>query len=105
MLIMVLLPASLLCSSQEKDKKSVKVVDDGSFGIFMNGKRIATETFHIEQHSDMGVATSEIKVTEDGVLKADQSSEMQIASNGDLRLYSWHATVPEKEQSVVEPKD
>src|SRR5882724_3121915 len=89
---------------KDKDKKSAKVVDSGSFGIFLNGKRVGTETFNIEQRTDFSVATSQIKV-DDGSIRADQTAEMQVNPKGELVSYIWHATVPQKEESTVEPKD
>src|SRR5262245_42987136 len=86
------------------DKMEAKVVDSGSFGIFVNGKRVGTETFKIEQRTDFSIATAEIKV-DDGNTKATQTAEMQINPNGDLRLYTWKATVPAREESTVEPND
>lgn len=93
-------------AATDKDKKSSsnKVVDAGSFGIFLNGKRIATEKFKIEQVADVGTLNSEIKV-DDGNNKSEQTAEMQVAANGELRLYKWRSTLPTHEESVVEPKD
>lgn len=97
-----------VCAARDKDKdkksSSNKVVDSGSFGIFLNGKRIATEKFRIEQVADVGTLNSEIKV-DDGTNKAEQTAEMQVAANGELRLYRWRSTVPSHEESIVEPKD
>ena len=92
---------------QKKASKGVakaQVVDAGSFGIFVNGKRIGTETFHIEQGADVSVATSTIKVDE-GATRAEQSSEMRIEPNGNLRSYTWRSTAPVKEESIVEPNE
>ncbi|MBZ5505517.1 MAG: hypothetical protein LAO78_08525 [Acidobacteriia bacterium] len=95
---------------KEKEKPGSKVADSGSFGIFLNGKRVGTETFNItetmtgERRPDYSTATSEIKF-DDGRFKAIQTAEMQISANGELRSYSWHATVPQKEEASVEPKD
>ena len=95
---------------KEKEKSGAKVADSGSFGIFLNGKRVGTETFNItetmngERRPDYSTATSEIKF-DDGRFKAIQTAEMQISANGELRSYNWHATVPQKEESSVEPKD
>ena len=87
-----------------KGPAKAQVVDTGSFGIFVNGKRIGTETFHIEQAPDVSIATSTIKVDE-GTSKAEQSSEMRIEPNGNLRSYTWHSTVPLREESIVEPNE
>ena len=101
-----LLAATCAWGVGDKDKKasSSRVVDSGSFGVFLNGKRIATEKFNIEQSTDLGTITSEIKV-DDGANKAEQSAEMQVAANGDLRVYKWRSTLPEKEESIIEPKE
>lgn len=86
------------------EKIDSKVVDSGSFGIYVNGKRIGTETFKIEQRPDFHVATAEIKV-DDGTVKAVQSAEMQVTPKGDLHSYVWRATAPAKEESSVVPSD
>ena len=93
-----------VCAQQKGKKPSGKVVDAGSFGIFVNGKRIGTETFRIEDRGEISVANSQIKV-DDGNQKAEQTSEMHITPKGELRLYSWKSLGPVKEESVVEPKD
>jgi hypothetical protein len=108
-LLVAALISTTVLTAGDKDKEQPKktgteVVDSGSFGIFMGGKRIGTETFKIEQRSDVSVATAEIKV-DDGTTKAVQSAELQITPKGDLHSYVWHASVPVKEESSVEPND
>ncbi len=100
----VLVLSCSVCAEQKGKKETGKVVDAGSFGIFLNGRRIGTETFHIEERSDVSIANSQIKV-DDGGQKADQTSEMQVTPKGELRLYTWKSIGPVKEESVVEPKD
>jgi hypothetical protein len=90
---------------KEKDKQAEgKIVDSGSFGVFMNGRRIATEKFSIHQDSSGSVATSEFK-TEEGVTQATQSSELQLAASGDLQKYEWKEISPGKAQAVIVPND
>ena len=101
---------SLQGADKPKEKGSSHVADSGSFGIYVNGKRVGTETFNITETLDnarrpeYSTASSEIKF-DDGHFKANQTAEMQISAKGELRSYSWHATVPQKEESSVEPKD
>jgi hypothetical protein len=96
--------------TKDKGKSSSKVADSGSFGIFMNGKRVGTETFNItetpnaDQARSYSTASSEIKF-DDGHFKATQTAEMQVTAKGELRSYNWHSTVPQKEDASVEPKD
>jgi hypothetical protein len=90
---------------KDKDKDPVaQTVDAGSFGVFMNGRRIATEKFSIQQNTAGSVATSEFK-TEPGVDPAAQSSELQLALNGDLRKYEWKEISPGKAQATLVPND
>jgi hypothetical protein len=102
--------APLTAADKPKEKSSSHVADSGSFGIYMNGKRVGTETFNItetlnnQRRPEYSTATSEIKF-DDGRFKAVQNAEMQISAKGELRSYVWHATVPQKEESSVEPKD
>lgn len=91
-------------SDQKEKKPGNKVVDSGSFGIFVNGKRVGTETFRIEQRAGANMATSEIKV-DDGKTRANQTAEMLVTSKGELRSYNWRSTAPQKEESSVEAKD
>ncbi len=97
-------------ADKPREKSSSHVADSGSFGIYINGKRVGTETFNITETLDnarrpeYSTATSEIKF-DDGRFKADQTAEMQISAKGELRSYVWHATVPQKEETSVEPKD
>jgi hypothetical protein len=86
------------------EKLESKTVDSGSFGLYIGGKRIGTESFKIEQHSDYSVASAQLKV-DDGNVQAAQSAEMRVGPNGDLKSYSWHATLPRVEEASVEPRD
>jgi hypothetical protein len=102
---LVLLPSSLLAAKQKEQKAADgKVWDSGSFGIFVNGKRVGTEKFKIQQHGDSSVTTSELKMQQ-GAYKASQKSEMELARNGDLQSYTWESSQPKKEQCRVDTKD
>ena len=100
-----LLLVSAAAAGPGKEKESAgQMVDAGSFGVFQNGHRVATETFSIQQSGSGSVATSEFK-TEEGVNKAAQSSELQLTAAGDLRKYEWKELSPGKAQAVVLPND
>jgi hypothetical protein len=92
--------------SLAKDKPDTKatnqVVDSGSFGIYVNGRRMATETFSIKQTADGSVASSQFK-TDDG--RAAQSAELSLSIAGEIKRYEWKETSPEKGTTVVEPQN
>jgi hypothetical protein len=85
------------------DKETASpVVDSGSFGVFMGGRRVATETFSIHQNSSGSTVNSEFKA-EDGVNKAAQSSSLHLSSNGELVNYEWTESSPGESHAVVVP--
>lgn len=99
---MLLMAMSVLATDKPKERKST--VDSGSFGIYINGKRVGTEKFTIDQLPDEGIVTADIDV-EDGANKSEQSSELRVGADGNLKSYKWHSTLPTREESIVEPKD
>jgi hypothetical protein len=111
-LVIVLVASSFALQAADKprEKANSHVADSGTFGIFLNGKRVGTETFNItetlnsERRPEYSTATSEIKF-DDGKFKATQTAEMQISPTGELRSYVWRATAPQKEEASVEPRD
>ncbi|MGC2197691.1 MAG: hypothetical protein WA628_23670 [Terriglobales bacterium] len=85
------------------DKKDAgQIVDSGTLGIFMSGRRIATETFSIQQNANGSVITSDFK-TEEGVDKAAQTSTLQLTPAGEIRKYEWKELSPGKAQATVAP--
>jgi len=92
----------LVLSAGSPKEPPAPTVDSGSFGVFMAGKRVATETFSIHQTSTGSSVTSEFK-TEAGVEKAEQTSELQLAPNGDLKSYQWNEKVPGDSRALVYP--
>jgi hypothetical protein len=88
---------------KEKEHEGTKV-DSGTFGVFQSGHRVGTETFSIYQTSNGSVISSEFK-TENAPTQDVQSSEMQLASNGNIRRYEWKELSPEKAQSVLLPNE
>ncbi len=100
---------AVAAKDKDKDKEkahSEETVDSGSFGVFMNGHRVGTETFSIVQDNTGSVIKSDFK-TENDPKGADavQSSELQLTPGGEIRRYDWKETSPEKASSVVLPND
>jgi hypothetical protein len=98
---MVCLAAGALASDKDQ---AAKKVDQGSFGVFMNSRRVATETFSIEQSGGGSVVTSLFK-SEQGAEKAEQTSTLVLSPKGDLRRYEWKELSPGKTQAVLTPGD
>jgi hypothetical protein len=86
-----------------KEKDSNQFVDSGSFGVFLGGRRVATETFSIRQASgNASTVSSQLKDESGG---ASQSSEMQITAAGGLVRYEWHELAPGKSTLTVAPNN
>jgi len=86
------------------EKSSAAAVDSGSFGVFMNGRRVATETFTIQQNASGSIIASQFKMQE-GVDKSSQSSELQLTPTGEIRKYEWKELSPGKAQATVAPNN
>ena len=100
--MMGVLLASLAAAGDKKD--SAQMVDSGSLGIFINGRRIATESFSIQQTANGSSITSNFK-TEEGMDKAAQTSELQLTPSGDIRKYEWKEVSPGKSTATVAPSN
>src|SRR5438874_7030470 len=104
--LMLLAFSSVLNGADKNDKKTSATtsVDSGTFGIMVGGRRIASETFKVDQRQDGSTISSELKF-DDSTMKAVQNSEMTIKPNGLLKKYVWKEVTPGKAQIVVEPQD
>lgn len=65
-----------------------EAVDAGSFGVFIKGQRVITETFSIQQESDHSTIKAQLKETA-GATPTDQKSNLEITSSGQLIRYEW----------------
>jgi hypothetical protein len=77
-------------AGDKKDKEktaSTQAIDSGSFGIFIKGQRVATESFTIHQQNATSTIQSELK-EEHG--PATQKSDLVITSSGQILRYEWN---------------
>ena len=100
---LLLLPIVALASDKDTKAKEGQMVDSGSLGVFVNGRRVATETFSIQQNPAGSVITSQFK-TDEGE-KAVQNSDLQLTPNGEIRKYEWKELSPGKAQATVAPNN
>jgi len=85
------LSLTALAKSDKKEKPApAQAVDSGSFGVFIKGQRVATETFNIEQRNGSSIIRSQFK---EGVGNDPaQKSEMEMTGGGELLRYEWSQT-------------
>lgn len=107
--IAILMGAICLAALAERaaayDKNaSGNAVDSGSFGIYLGGRRVATETFSIRQDAG-GISTSSSQLKEDAAAVPSQRCEMKVTSGGALVSYEWHELSPGKSELVVLPNN
>lgn len=74
-------------SDKKEKEKPPQTVDSGSFGVFVKGQRVATETFTVEQRNGASVIKSQFKETEGS--DPAQKSDLEITPNGELIRYEW----------------
>ncbi|HKU28494.1 MAG TPA: hypothetical protein VJQ54_23700 [Candidatus Sulfotelmatobacter sp.] len=81
--------AAARSDKKDKDKEKTapaQAVDSGSFGVFVKGQRVATESFTIHQQNTTSIIKSQLK-QEGG--PSSQRSELEITSNGEIIRYDW----------------
>jgi hypothetical protein len=76
-------------------------VDSGSFGVFVKGQRVATETFSIQQQGDASSIKSQLKETAGS--DPTQKSNLEITATGQLIRYEWSQS--SGDSVTVLPKD
>jgi hypothetical protein len=85
----VLSPYAFGFDKKDKPKPAAnQAVDSGSFGVFIKGQRVVTETFKIEQINGESIIKSQLKETS-GDNPASQKSDLAITANGELLHYEW----------------
>lgn len=90
----LLVAAALVAEAGAVDKKNqakaspAQTVDSGSFGIFVKGQRVATETFSILQQGNSSIIKSQLKQAE-GADPVSQKSDLEINATGELVRYEW----------------
>ncbi len=82
-------PAANAADKKDKTKTApAQTVDSGSFGVFIKGQRVATETFKIEQQNGASIIKSQLKATS-AAEAVSQKSELEMTSSGELLRYEW----------------
>ena len=79
LMLILALPALAGDKKKKKEELPATVVDSGSFGVFVSGRRVATETFTIKQKEDMSITSSDIKMEGSS---QQQHSELQLTPHG-----------------------
>ncbi len=104
--VFFVLTSSALAADKPVTDKTATVVDQGSFAVFQNGQRVATENFIIRQYADSSVTSSELHVEAgQSAANLDQSSELTLTPNGSISRYEWKQSAPPHNSATIEPKD
>jgi len=88
--VAVLAGTALLCASDKKDKAKpagAQQVDAGSFGVFIRGQRVVTETFTVHQENSISNVKSQLQTI--GASHTSQHSDLQMTASGELVRYEW----------------
>lgn len=100
---LLLLTTLSFAGGKANSNKPVTVVDEGSFGIFQNGQRVATETFTIRQFQDSNVTSSQLHSEPGASTRLEQTSELTLLPDGTLSRYDWKQQSPGRSSASVEP--
>ena len=87
----VLACAAVLWASDKKDKPKpagAQTVDSGSFGVFVKGQRVVTESFTVQLDNGVSIVKAQLKET--GGSASGQKSDLEMTGNGELIRYEWN---------------
>ena len=89
--VAVLACAALLYAGDKKDKAKPgeQQIDSGSFGVFVRGQRVVTETFSVQQDNGVSIVKAHLQETGNSTA-AGQSSDLRMTSSGELLRYEWN---------------
>jgi hypothetical protein len=90
--VAVLACAAVLYAGDKKDKPkpaAMQMVDSGSFGVFVKGQRVVTETFSVQQGDGNSVVKSQLKEIGSEASFA-QKSDLQMTGAAELVRYDWN---------------
>jgi hypothetical protein len=91
MAVVLACAVTVAAGDDKKDKKpksGSQLVDSGSFGVFIKGQRVVSETFSVQQDSDHSTVKSQLKETS-GATPTDQKSQLEMTTGGVLIRYQW----------------
>jgi len=81
-----------------------QTIDSGALVVYVNGQRVADESFTIVQTTTGSVVNSQLREEGSGN-KATQTSQMQLTSAGELIRYEWHELSPNRTELELLPND
>ena len=94
----LMLTAMLSAADKDKDKDKdrkdkvkpagIQQVDSGSFGVFVRGQRVVTETFSVEQDNGVSQVKSHLQEVA-APTSTGQKSDLQMTGSGELVRYEW----------------
>jgi hypothetical protein len=90
-MLVILACAAVSYAGDKKDKAKppgAQQIDSGSFGVFVRGQRVVTETFSVHQDNGISVVKSQLKET--AAASSGQRSELQMTGSGELVRYEWN---------------
>ena len=100
----LLLATAVAWGEKDKGKDKDNQVDSGSFGVFVGGQRMGTETFSVRQDAS-GLSTISAQLKQEGSNTPAQTSEMKVSSGGAMVNYEWHELTPDKTEVQVVPNN
>ena len=88
----------------ESSSTSANLVDEGTFAVFQNGQRVATEDFTVRQLPTGSVSSAHLRL-EAGGSTLEQTSQLSLTPDGSLSRYEWQQESPARSSLTIEPKD
>ncbi len=102
--VLLVLAAAAMARSKSADTPAPNLVDEGTFAVFQNGQRVATEDFTVRQLAASSVTSAHLRL-DSGGSTLEQTSQLSLTPDGSLSRYEWQQLSPVRRSATVEPND
>ena len=104
LLVLLATGAMARSKSSETPPPPTNLVDEGTFAVFQNGQRVATEEFSVRQLADSSITSAHLKLDTAGST-LEQNTQLSLTPDGGLARYEWQELSPVRRTATVEPGD
>jgi hypothetical protein len=102
---LILLASAAMARNKPVDEPSTKMVDEGTFDVYQNGRQVATEDFTIRQLPGSSITTTHLRLSSAKSGLLEQTTELTLLPDGSFSHYEWTEESPAHSSLTVDPGD
>jgi hypothetical protein len=102
---LLLLALAAPARDKSPNTPAADLIDEGTFAVFQNGQRVATEDFTVRQLAANSLTSAHLRLDSGNAGVLEQTSDLTLLSDGSLSRYQWTQVSPDRRSATVEPND